>query len=68
MPSNDLNSLDGIIKNDVRNIEASNNVTQFISHELINNLYRVESADWPFSSSVSSIVSFIHSSMGICKV
>lgn len=39
MPSNDLNSLDGIIKNDVTNIEASNNVTQFISQELINNLY-----------------------------
>ena len=39
MPSNDLNSLDGIFKNDVRNIEASNNVTQFISQELINNLY-----------------------------
>ena len=39
MPFNDLNSLDGIIKNDVRNIEASINVTQFISQELINNLY-----------------------------
>ena len=39
MPSNDLNSLDGIIKNDVRNIEVSNNVTQFISQEHINNLY-----------------------------
>ena len=39
MPSNDLNSLDGIIKNDVTNIEASNNVTQFICQELINNLY-----------------------------
>ena len=36
MPSNDLNSLDGIIKNDVKNIEASNSVTQFISQELIN--------------------------------
>ena len=39
MPCNDLHSLDGIINNDVRNIEASNNVTQFISQELINNLY-----------------------------
>ena len=68
MPSNDLNSLDGIIKNDVRNIEASNTVTQFISQELINNLYWVESAHWPFSSTVSSNVFFIHSSMVICKV